>query len=192
VAECVATARKRSERANLSNANLSNANLRGADLVGANLGGANLVGANLVGANLRDADLSNANLVGADLRDANLGGANLGGIPDWVPRVSNLHSRMLAAIEADPEVLDMSTWHGTITDGHACTTTHCRAGFAIHFAGDAGRVLEGALGPAVAGALISLASCPQLAGKVPDFYADNETALADIRWLASLEQGAAP
>lgn len=66
----------------------------------------------------------------------------------------------------------MTEWH--------CGTTHCRAGWAIHLAGEAGYKLENELGPAVAGALIYQASDPNLE-RVPDFFANHQEALADIR-----------
>jgi hypothetical protein len=65
----------------------------------------------------------------------------------------------------------MGSWHGD------CGTTHCRAGWAIHLAGDAGYALEKQMGAPAAGALIYHAS----AGYVPDFYATNDDALADMR-----------
>jgi uncharacterized protein YjbI with pentapeptide repeats len=74
VAELIAQARERSERADLSGADLRRANLRYA-----NLRYADLSGANLSGADLRGADLSGADLRGAELRGANLSGANLSG-----------------------------------------------------------------------------------------------------------------
>ncbi len=65
--------------------------------------------------------------------------------------------------------LDMSSWH--------CGTTHCRAGWAIMFGGEAGAALEDAVGPAMAGRLIYEASTGRLA---PNFFASNEDAMADI------------
>jgi hypothetical protein len=64
----------------------------------------------------------------------------------------------------------MASWH-------ACATTHCRAGWAITLAGEAGAKLEAHVGPSAAGALIYQAS----AGYVPNFYATDAEALADIR-----------
>jgi hypothetical protein len=60
---------------------------------------------------------------------------------------------------------------------HTCQTTHCRAGWAIHLAGEAGATLEDYYGSAAAGALIYHAS----AGYIPDFYASNEDALDDMK-----------
>jgi uncharacterized protein YjbI with pentapeptide repeats len=177
--------------ANLSRADLSGADLSGADLRGADLSGADLSGADLRGADLRRADLSGADLSGADLRRADLSGADLSradlrgadlsradlsgakGLPG-APVIPNLHRRM-AEVCAQPDALNMSTWH-------TCATTHCRAGWAIHMAGEAGAVLERAHGPCAAGALIYQAST----GTVPDFNASNEAALEDIKRLAAL------
>jgi len=184
--------------ANLSDANLSGADLSGADLRGANLSGANLSGAdrrgavlrgargaNLSGANLSDADLSGAVLRGANLSDADLSGAVLRGADlrgavlrgADIPKVERLHTKMAEAIERGG-ALEMGSWH-------VCETTHCRAGWAIHIAGDAGKKLEDAVGSAAAGALIFAASYPDQ--RVPDFYASNETALADIKRCAAEE-----
>ena len=124
--------------------------------------------------NLSDANLSDANLSGADLSWADLSRADLSraDLPS-VPVVPELDAAILAAVEAGGE-LDMHDWH-------TCATTHCRAGWAITLAGDAGAALEAQYGPNVAGALIYHAS----AGYVPDFYASNEDALADMRRRAA-------
>ena len=176
--------------ANLSGAYLRDANLSGAYLRDAYLSGANLSGANLRGANLRGANLSGANLSGAYLRDAylsgaylsgaNLSGANLRGA-DWLPKIENIHATVLAAA-SKPEALDMGNWH---RDGY-CGTTHCRAGWIVVLAGEGGKVLEGAYGTPAAAALIYQASDPSLE-RVPDFYAGNADALADMKRLAELE-----
>ena len=119
------------------------------------------------GADLSGADLGGANLRWADLRWAELRGAKLGA----VPVVPHLDAAILAAIEAGGQ-LNMRAWH-------SCATTHCRAGWAITLARDAGKALEDALGPCAAGALIYAASRPHR--PVPNFYASNEEALADLR-----------
>jgi hypothetical protein len=152
----------------LSGADLSRANLSGADLSRANLSRANLSRANLSGADLSGANLSRANLSGADLSGANLSGANL---PDGVPVVENIDAQILKAIEAGGK-LQMNAWH-------TCATTHCRAGWAITLAGEAGHNLEQKFGSDVAGTLIYAKSRP---GKpIPNFYADDESALDDIK-----------
>ena len=172
--------------ANLSAAYLSEANLVGADLRDANLSAANLRNANLSGADLRDADLSNADLSNADLtgadlsgaklRDADLSEANLSDtILDWdaIPLVPNVDAVILSAIEAGGG-LEMADWY--ITSG----TTHTWARWAVVLAGDAGRELEKRFGTNAAASLIYAKSSP-LGSRVPDWFADNETALADIR-----------
>jgi len=169
-------------RADLNEANLIGAALRGADMYEANLNEANLNGADLNEAiltwaslreaDLREADLRRANLIGAKLRGADLRDAM--GLPD-APAIPQLESAILAAILAGGE-LRMGDWH-------TCDTTHCRAGWAITLAGEAGAKLEREHGPAVAGALIYHASC----GYVPDFYADDGAALEDMRARAEGE-----
>jgi uncharacterized protein YjbI with pentapeptide repeats len=147
-------------RANLSWADLRGADLREADLRGANLSEANLREANLSWASLREADLSEADLREADLRGADLRGADLRGANlreaslSWadlsgakgLPEDEALLRRVCEAALA-PGALDMQTWH-------TCETTHCLAGWAITLSGHAGRVLETAVGPATAGALL--------------------------------------
>ena len=150
--------------------------LRGANLGGADLRGADLGSANLRCADLRCADLSGADLVGADLRSAGLSGADLRGaigLPA-APSIPGLDAKILAAV-ATGGSLNMRTWH-------TCETTHCRAGWAIAIAGATGAELEESIGPCAAGALIYYAST----GCVPDFFASNEDALADIRKCAEV------
>ena len=134
-----------------------------------------LTRANLTRANLTRANLADANLTRADLARANLAGADLTG----VPVVQNIDAAILAAIE-DGGKLEMSAWHG---EGGICGTTHCRAGWAVHLAGQAGRDLENKVGPQRAGAMIYRASRP---GKpAPWFFASDDEAMADIRKCAA-------
>ena len=145
---------------------------------------AHLRDANLSDANLRDADLSDANLRGADLRDADLRDADLSGADlsgadlSGVPAIPNIHQAVYAAA-SKPGCLDMSTWH-------ACETTHCRAGWVIALAGEAGAAMEFCMGTPAAAALIYLKSDPKIE-KIPNFYASNEDALADMKRLAEQE-----
>jgi hypothetical protein len=199
--------------ANLARANLARAYLAGANLADAYLAGANLADANLAGANLAGANLAGANLARAYLADANLARANLAGAnnvpedigsplpkdpakrkaalaeraarfrernPD-VPVVENLDARLLGIIESGAGKLDMARWHGE--NDHWCGTTHCRAGWAIHEAGEKGKALQDKYGPERAGAMIYRAST----GRVPHFFASDERALADIREQAALQ-----
>ena len=167
--------------ANLSGANLRHAILRGADLTGADLTNAVLTGANLTGATLTGATLTGAVLRGADLRYAILTNADLRGanLPVGVPVILDIDAAILAAIEAPGNALDMSTWH-------TCGTTHCRAGWAITLAGKAGAELERKFRSAAAGALIYAASRPNK--PVPNFYASNADALADLRAGAAVTE----
>ena len=154
-------------------ADLSGANLSGAYLSDAYLRGADLRGADLRGADLSDADLSGADLSDAYLSDAYLRGADLRG----VPFIENIHQRIYEAV-SKPGALDMGSWH-------TCETTHCRAGWVVTLAGEAGAAMEYCLGTPAAAALIYVKSDPKLE-KIPDFYADNETALADMKRLAGV------
>jgi len=160
--------------ANLRGADLSVADLRGANLSGANLRGSNLSGSNLSGSNLSGANLSGAYLSGAYLRGSNLSGANLSG----APKIENIHQTVYAAA-SQPGALNMSDWH-------MCGTTHCRAGWVVTLAGDEGKALEGRIGTPAAASLIYLASDPTIE-RFPNFYCDNETALADMKAMAEKE-----
>jgi hypothetical protein len=173
----------------LRDADLNGADLRGADLGDVDLRGADLRRVDLRGADLRDADLGGADLRDADLNGAYLGGAYLGGVDlrgvdlrrvdlrgaDLL-KIKNIDAAILAAIDAPGNELRMSSWH-------TCGTTHCRAGWAIHLAGDAGYKLEKVVGSAAAGALIYAASRPDK--PVPDFIASDAVALADLRACAA-------
>jgi uncharacterized protein YjbI with pentapeptide repeats len=124
-------------------------------------------------ANLSGANLSETNLTGADLSGVNLIGAN---IQKDIPTIPNIDAAILAAIAVPGNSLDMSNWH-------TCQTTHCRAGWAITLAGEAGKALEEELSPVTAGALIYAASRPDR--RIPNFYADDEAALDDLRKCAT-------
>ncbi len=155
----------------MSGAVLSGADLRGAVLSGAVLRGAVLRGAVLSDADLSGADLRDADLSGADLRGADLSGADLRDCPVKIP---NIHQVVYEAA-SQPDALNMGAWH--------CGTAHCRAGWVVTLAGEGGRALEYAMGTPAAAAMIYLASDPALE-KVPNFYTDNDTALADMKRLA--------
>lgn len=105
-----------------------------------------------------------------------------------VPVVKDLDAEILKAVEAGG-TLDMSDWHGDMYPkltgderlrAEICGTTHCRAGWAIHLAGEAGIALESAVGAESAGACIYLAST----GSIPDFFATNDEAMEDMRRCA--------
>jgi hypothetical protein len=163
--------------ADLTRAVLTRADLTDADLTRAVLTRADLTDAVLTRADLTDADLTRAVLTRADLTGADLTRAVLTGAD--VPVIEQIDAKILAAIEAGG-TLQMSCWHDD-----SCGTTHCRAGWAITIAGEAGKKLEDKYGPGPAGALIYAASRPGV--PVPNFYASNEVALADIRKCAAEE-----
>ena len=164
----------------LRDAVLRDADLRGADLSGAVLRGADLSGAVLSGAVLRDADLRGADLRDADLSGADLSGADLSGADlDSAPVVAGIDAAILAAVRAPGARLNMGDWH-------TCETTHCRAGWAVHLAGEAGYALEERVGPAAAGALIYAASGSH---PVPNFYATDAEAMADLEHRVARKDG---
>lgn len=122
--------------------------------------------------NLRGADLRDANLWGADLRGANLRCANLWGATG-LTIASDAPERLQAVAKAilnDTNALNMKTWH-------TGETTHCLGGWAIHQAGELGKLLEASAGPHMAGL--------QLLGveAAEHFYDSNEDARA---WLESI------
>ena len=137
----------------------------------------NLEGANLEGASLYGANLYGANLEGANLKGANLYGANFEGLPK-IPVVKNIDSAILAAVKAEGGKLEMARWHG-------CGTTHCRGGWAITLAGAAGRKLEEATTSELAAILIYQKSRPKM--PIPNFYASNADAMADLEACAAKE-----
>ncbi len=163
--------------AKLSGTDLRNADLRNADLRNADLRGTDLRETNLRGADLSGADLRNAAMIRADLRGADLSGADLRGATDLpaAPVIPNIDAAILAEIVAGG-VIDMDRWH-------TCETTHCRAGWAIHLADEAGAALERRYGANGAGALIYAASRPN--NRVPNWFASAEEALADLRASAA-------
>jgi len=131
-------------------------------------------GANLGGANLGGAYLEGAYLTGAYRRGAYLEGAYLN-----VPVIKNIHQEIQKATK-HKGALKMGDWH--------CGTSHCRAGWAVHLAGDAGYELEKKTSTATAAYLIYRKS-----SDLPfalNFYASNEDALAEINRMAEIEASA--
>lgn len=78
----------------------------------------------------------------------------------------------------------MSTWH-------SCGTTHCRAGWAVHLAGEPGYALERFHGSALAAQLIYRESDPANPVSPVRFFENNDQALADMKRLAEIEKTAA-
>jgi len=139
-------------------------------------------GANLIGVDLRDANLSDSEWIGANLRNADLIGAAWIGA-EWIPKIKNIHTAVYEAASGEG-ALDMSTWH---RDDNFCGTTHCRAGWINHLAGDGGRVLECLYGPSAAAELIYMASDPTMK-KIPNWLANDADALADMKRVADAEK----
>jgi hypothetical protein len=71
-------------------------------------------------------------------------------------------------------------------DVHTCQTTHCRAGWVVHLAGEAGYALEKFHNWELAAHLIYKESSPH---KVlcARFYDSNDVAMEDIKKMAELE-----
>ena len=184
-------------------ADLGGAYLGGADLRGADLGGAYLRGARNKPASLADHKDPETPYVrrvpdgGATrlsheertaqrkARQSERAASYRAEHPD-VPVVPHLDAQILRSIEVGALVLEMGNWHGDGPTGvgakvEACGTTHCRAGSAIHLAGEDGYALERKLGSAEdAGRAIYLAST----GRAPYFFGSNKRALADIKRCA--------
>jgi hypothetical protein len=74
----------------------------------------------------------------------------------------------------------MSNWH-------TCGTTHCRAGWVVHKAGEAGYALERFHGTALAAQLIYRESDPAHPVSPVRFHEMNDEALADMQRMAALE-----
>lgn len=101
-----------------------------------------------------------------------------------VPVIENIHAKVLEAVTKVPEAFDMATWHET---NQTCGTTHCRAGWVVHLAGEAGYKLEAKTNTAFAAMQIYHASNPDVPVSPVRFYESNEVALADIKRCAAEE-----
>ena len=103
-----------------------------------------------------------------------------GQIPPDVPTIPDIHQAIYAAASA-PGALDMSHWHAE------CGTTHCRAGWAVTLAGEAGAELERRWGTGTAAAFIYMASDPGLT-QLPDWMASHDDALEDMARMAGVDR----
>jgi hypothetical protein len=93
-----------------------------------------------------------------------------------IPVVPDIDKAIYAAC-SQPGALDMSDWH-------SCGTTHCRAGWAVHLAGEAGYALEKFHGPLLAGQLIYRESGSPISPV--RFFDNDENALADMERRAGV------
>jgi hypothetical protein len=98
-----------------------------------------------------------------------------------VPTIPNIHQTVIEAVEK-PDALNMKTWH-------SCDTTHCRAGWVVHLAGEKGRALEEASSTQFAAMQIYHASSKINVSPVR-FFETNEVAMADIVRCAAEEKAA--
>lgn len=105
--------------------------------------------------------------------------------PPPVPVIPNIHQTVYIAA-SNPEALAME-------NVHTCEKTHCRGGWVVTLAGEAGRALEAFYNWELAALLIYDASDPNFKINPARFYDSNEDALADMKRLAEQEQtGATP
>jgi hypothetical protein len=95
-----------------------------------------------------------------------------------IPRIDRIHEKVYAAV-SQPDALNMGDWH-------TCETTHCRAGWVVTLAGDAGKELEARFGTELAAMLIYRESGSPI--NPCRFYDSNEAALEDMRKLAEMEE----
>lgn len=99
----------------------------------------------------------------------------LDGLPDGVPAIPDIHRAVYAAA-SQPGALDMEKWH-------KCDTTHCRAGWVVTLANEAGAALEERYGTGAAAWMIYQASDPEMSIQ-PNWMASDKTALADMTKMA--------
>jgi hypothetical protein len=74
-----------------------------------------------------------------------------------------------------------------MNDWHTCDTTHCRAGWVVHLAGEAGYKLERQTSTAFAAMQIYHASSPNIPVSPTRFYESNEVAMTNIKECAEKE-----
>jgi hypothetical protein len=99
-----------------------------------------------------------------------------------VPIIPNIHQAIAAAV-SNPDAFGMGLWH-------TCETKHCRAGWVVHLAGEAGKKLEKLTSTSHAAVQIYHKSS-SIAVSPPRFYETNEVAMADILRCAEEERAAA-
>jgi hypothetical protein len=95
-----------------------------------------------------------------------------------VPVVPNIHATVKAAV-APPHSLNMTDWH-------SCETMHCRAGWVVVLAGEAGKLLEAQTSTLFAAMQIYIKSSSIHVG-TDRFFDDDEKAMEDIQRCAELE-----
>mgnify|MGYP006949698088 FL=1 len=93
-----------------------------------------------------------------------------------VPIIENIDAAVYAAA-SQVDALDMGNWH-------SCETTHCRAGWVVHLAGDAGYALEARFNTELAAMLIYRESGSPI--NPARFYDGNSAAMEDMRRRAEV------
>jgi hypothetical protein len=101
-----------------------------------------------------------------------------------IPIVPNIHTRLREAVTAEGHKLNMGNWH-------TCETTHCRAGWVVTLAGEAGKKLEEQTSTEFAAKAIYHASS-QIHVSPVRFFESNEVAMADIVRCADEEAALNP
>lgn len=95
-----------------------------------------------------------------------------------IPVLENIHKQVYEAASR-PAALNMDDWH-------TCETTHCRAGWVVHLAGQAGKELEEKTSTLFAAMQIYKASSPIRVSPVR-FFETNEKAMQDMKRCAEEE-----
>jgi hypothetical protein len=96
-----------------------------------------------------------------------------------IPVIENIHQKVYEAA-SQPDCLKMN-------DVHTCETTHCRAGWAVHLAGEPGYKLENHTSWEFAAMQIYKASSP-IKVSPTRFYESNSAALEDMKRCAEEEK----
>ena len=110
-------------------------------------------------------------------------GTAAGAVPaiPTIPVIPDIHKVIYEAV-SQPNALDMGSWH-------TCETTHCRAGWVVHKAGEAGYALEAFHNTELAAMLIYRESGYPI--NPARFHDSGTVAMADMKRLAEAEQAAA-
>ena len=96
-----------------------------------------------------------------------------------MPVIENIHQKVFEAIQKE-DALNMS-------EVHTCSTTHCRAGWVVHLAGEEGYKLEEKTNWSFAAMQIYKASSDIKVSPVR-FFEGNSEAIKDIKRCALEEQ----
>jgi hypothetical protein len=99
--------------------------------------------------------------------------------PPPVPTIENIHTKVYEAA-SHPKALAMDTWH-------TCANTHCRAGWVVTLAGEAGKALETFYDTVLAAMMIYDASSTLPKVSPVKFFDSNDDALDDMKRMAELE-----